>query len=127
MKIHPAAAAIWSAFIAGIIIAEWIDPLMVHTKLWVGLVIYFAVFETIGAIRRHRGDMLSEGMWAFSSGKWGARVFTASFGLYFAQRLYMLGAPSSFVDLPMWLPRMTLIIGFAIYIVVHMWSEGRYA
>lgn len=124
---HPVAIVVWSIFIAGVASLEWLDPEMAHPQLWVGVFGYFALFETIAGIRRRRGDMLSEGMWTFSSGKWGARVFTASFGLYFAQRLYMLGAPADWPGLPGWLPRVTLLAGFGVWYVVHMWTEGRKA
>lgn len=122
---HPVAVGVWAVFIAGILALEWFDPAMQHVGWWAAAVGYFALFEAIGGIRRHRGDMLSEGMWEFSSGKWGARAFTASFGIYFAERLYMLGAPEAFGTLPLWLPRATLLTGFGVWIAVHFYTEGR--
>ncbi len=124
---HPVAIAVWSVFIAFVVALELLDPGMEHTRWWVGAAVYFAIAEAIGGIRRHRGDMLSEAMWAISAGKWGRRVFTGSFGLYFAQRLYMLGAPGDFPQLPIWLPWLTLIVGFAVWIATHFYTEGRAA
>ena len=120
-SMHPIAAVVWSIFLAGVCALEWTDPTMQHVGWWLAAVGYFVLFAAIGGLRRRRGDMLSEGMWTFSSGKWGARVFTSAFGLYFAERLYMLGG----FDLPERLPRATLVAGFAVWIVVHFYTEGR--
>lgn len=123
-SMHPVAVAVWGVFIAGVVALELADPAMEHTRWWVAAAVYFVVAEAIGGIRRHRGDMLSEAMWTVSAGKWGRRVFTASWGLYFAERLWMLGAPGDFPTLPIWLPWLTLVLGFAVWLVTHLYTEG---
>jgi hypothetical protein len=123
---HPVAAVVWSVFTAYIAVLEWTDPWMQHTEWWLVALLYFAVFELVGGLRRHRGDMYSEALWTFASGKWGAKAFAASFAFYFAERLYMLGAPEGFWLLPMWLPRATLVVGFGVWLVVHVWTDGRH-
>mgnify|MGYP006908222462 CR=1 FL=1 len=122
---HPAFLAIWLLFLAYVFALELVvDPTMQRPGLWIAAVVWFVVAETVGGIRRHRGDMLSEAVWTFNDGKWGRRVFAGALGIYFALRLFMLGG---FGGLPYWLPRATLVTGFGVWLTVHFWSRGASA
>ncbi len=119
---YPAFLALWLAFFAYVLALEFVvDPTMQRASLWFIAAGWFVVAEAIGGIRRRRGDMLSEAVWVFNDGKWGRRVFAGALGLYFAERLYMLG---DFGGLPYWLPRATLVAGFGVWLTVHFWSRG---
>lgn len=124
MTMHQSYLIIWAAFLAYMLGLEFvIDPMMGHPVLWITALMWFAVVETIGIVRKKMGDTLSETIWMFNDGKLGRRVFVGALGAYFAARLFMLGG----FPMAYWIPRALLVVGFGVWLTVHFWTRGKKA
>lgn len=116
----------WLAFITYLFALEFLDPTMTHRVAWGLALLWFIVQEAIGGFRAGFGDMLSEVLWTFRWGGWSRGFLVGGFALWCGMRLYMLAAPASWLQIPQWLPRLTLASGLGLWLLIHLVWKGRH-
>ena len=131
-KMHPLWAAWWYTYILAFTLCNMTAP---GLPPWTWYVVFgvFLVPEAFGAAIKNRfGDTLSESVWTFAQAGIARKVFAGALGIALAFRAWTLFDITSTymgvteVALASRLPWDITMLGLAIWLLIHLFTLGRY-